>query len=56
MSERPLRFRHEVIDPDPPGTHHDIVLLGDLAGDGRPDILGKPCLPKGQIDAWLNET
>ncbi len=36
---RELRFRHEVIDPDPPGAHHDITLLADLTGDGRPDII-----------------
>jgi len=35
----PLHFRHEVIDPDPPGSEHDIVLLTDLTGNGLPDII-----------------
>jgi len=39
MSERGLRFRHEVIDPDPPGAQHDITLLHDLTGNGRPDVI-----------------
>jgi hypothetical protein len=34
-----LRFRHVVIDPDPPGTHHDIVLTTDLTGNGLPDVI-----------------
>jgi hypothetical protein len=34
-----LRFRHEVIDPNPPGSEHDIVLLFDVNGDGRRDIV-----------------
>jgi len=39
MVDRPLRFRHEVIDPNPPGSHHDITLLTDLNGDRLPDII-----------------
>jgi hypothetical protein len=39
MSPDELRFRHEVIDPDPPGSHHDITLLADLNGDGLRDIV-----------------
>ncbi|MBM3477109.1 MAG: VCBS repeat-containing protein, partial [Armatimonadetes bacterium] len=35
----PLRFRHEVIDSDPPGSEHDIVLLADLTGNGLPDVI-----------------
>ena len=27
-----MRFRHEVIDTDPPGSHHDITLVADLTG------------------------
>lgn len=34
-----LSFRHEVIDPDPPGARHDITLLADLTGNGLPDII-----------------
>lgn len=34
-----FRFRHEVIDPDPPGAEHDIVLLADLTGNGLPDVI-----------------
>jgi len=40
VSDRPqLRFRHEVIDPDPPGSHHDITLLADVSGNSRTDII-----------------
>ncbi len=39
MSDQPLRFRHVVIDPDPPGRLHDITLFADLSGDGRPDVI-----------------
>ncbi|MBN2584629.1 MAG: VCBS repeat-containing protein [Planctomycetes bacterium] len=39
MSARPLKFRHEVIDADPPGSEHDIVLVADLTGNGRNDII-----------------
>ena len=34
-----LHFRHQVIDPDPPGAMHDITLLADLTGNGLPDII-----------------
>ena len=51
-----LRFRHVVIDDDPPGAHHDITLLHDLTGNGLPDIIGKPYHPERHIDVWLNET
>ncbi len=39
MAQSELRFRHEVIDPDPAGSHHDITLLADLNGDGLRDII-----------------
>ena len=39
MSPGELRFRHQVIDANPPGGEHDIVLLGDLTGNGRPDVV-----------------
>jgi hypothetical protein len=39
MGEKQLKFRHEVIDPDPPGSHHDITLIADLNGDGRRDVI-----------------
>ena len=32
-------FRHECIDPDPPGRLHDVTLLGDIDGDGGPEIV-----------------
>jgi hypothetical protein len=35
----PLKFRHVVIDPDPPGSRHDITLLADINGDGRNEII-----------------
>jgi len=28
-----------VIDPDPPGSEHDITLIADINGDGRPEIV-----------------
>jgi hypothetical protein len=34
-----LSFRHIVIDPDPPGAHHDILLVTDLTGNGLPDVI-----------------
>ena len=34
-----LRFKHLLIDPEPPGSHHDITLLVDLTGDGRDDVI-----------------
>jgi hypothetical protein len=39
LSRGPIRFRHEVIDPDPPGSQHDCTLLADLTGDGRTDVI-----------------
>jgi len=53
---RELRSRHEVIDTDPPGADHDITLIADINGDGRPDIVGKPYHPERHIDVWFNET
>lgn len=34
-----MRFRHEIIDADPPGSRHDIVLLHDINGNGKLDIV-----------------
>ena len=50
MSSKPLRFRHEVIDPDPPGAHIDITLIADVDGDGKQDIIigGK----QGEANLW----
>ncbi|MBD3176823.1 MAG: VCBS repeat-containing protein [Armatimonadia bacterium] len=39
MALTPPRFRHEVIDADPPGSEHDITLTADLTGNGLPDII-----------------
>jgi hypothetical protein len=38
-AQKKLHFRHVVIDPDPPGAEHDITLIGDINGDGRPEII-----------------
>jgi hypothetical protein len=35
-------------------THE--AKVGDLTGDGRPDIVGKPYDPERHIDVWFNET
>lgn len=35
----PLRFRHQVIDADPPGRLLDILLFADLTGNGLPDLI-----------------
>jgi len=35
-------------------THE--AKVGDLTGDGRPDIVGKPYRPESHIDVWFNET
>ncbi len=43
MAGLELRFRHEVTDPDTPGS-------------GLPDIVGKPYYPRRHIDVWFNET
>ena len=56
MRNPTVKFRHEVIDPDPPGSHHDITLIADVDGDGRPNIVGKPYEPERHIDVWFNET
>ncbi len=55
MNDRPLKFHHQVIDPDPPGRQHDITLVADLTGDGRPDIIGKAYADR-HVDVWFNET
>ena len=39
MSDSGLRFRHEIIDADPPGSQHDITLIVDVNGNGRNDII-----------------
>jgi hypothetical protein len=39
MTSGRLKFRHEVIDPDPPGSMHDITLIADINGDGRNEII-----------------
>ena len=33
------QFRHQVIDPDPPGSEHDITLIADLTGNGLNDVI-----------------
>jgi hypothetical protein len=35
-------------------THE--AKVGDLTGDGRPDIVGKPYYPERHIDVWFNGT
>lgn len=39
MKSSPLKFRHEVMDADPPGWDHDITLIADVNGDGRNDVI-----------------
>ena len=39
MGSKPLEFRHVVIDPDPPGSLHDITLIADVNGNGLNDII-----------------
>ena len=39
MTDSSLKFRHVVIDPDPPGSLHDITLIADVTGNGRNDII-----------------
>ena len=34
-----VRFRHEVIDANPPGAQHDVTLITDVNGNGRNDII-----------------
>ena len=45
-----LKFRHEIIDPNPPGAHIDITLIADVDGDGKQDIIigGK----QGEANLW----
>ncbi len=37
--ESDIKFRHVVIDENPPGAHHDILLLADLTKNGLPDVI-----------------
>jgi len=58
MSRRGLKFRHQVIDPAPPGGQHDITLLADINGDGRPEIIiggkdGPPNLFWYENPSWV---
>ena len=39
MTDEALKFRRVVIAADPPGSLHDITLIGDINGDGRPEIV-----------------
>jgi hypothetical protein len=39
MGNLAVKFRHQVIDPDPPGSQHDITLVADVNGNGRNDII-----------------
>jgi hypothetical protein len=39
MPTSTVKLRHQVIDPDPPGSHHDITLIADINGDGLSDII-----------------
>ncbi len=34
-----VKFRHEVIDANPPGAQHDVTLITDVNGNGRNDII-----------------
>jgi hypothetical protein len=53
MRNPTVKFRHEVIDPDPPGSHHDITLIADVNGNGRNDVIigGK----KGDVNLFWYE-
>jgi hypothetical protein len=58
MTNTVLKFRHVVIDPDPPGSLHDITLLDDINGDGRPEIIiggkkGPPNLFWYENPTWI---
>jgi len=58
MTARPLKFRHEVIDPEPPGSEHDITLVADVNGNGRNDIIiggkvGPPNLFWYENPSWV---
>ncbi|MFC1719115.1 FG-GAP repeat domain-containing protein [Candidatus Poribacteria bacterium] len=39
MKNSVLKFRHEVIDPEPNGSHQDVCLIADINGNGRNDIV-----------------
>lgn len=49
------RFRHEVIDADPPCGKLGFCLTEDLTGNGRPDVAGKSCGTNHHVDVWYNE-
>jgi len=57
MAASRLKFRHEVVDRDPPGSLHDITLITDINGDGRADIViggsgGEPNLFWYENPSW----
>lgn len=39
MKDSILKFRHEVIDPEPNGSHQDVCLIADINGSGHNDIV-----------------
>lgn len=47
------QFEEVIIQRGVP-THE--AKVGDLTGDGRPDIVGKPFQPESHVDVWFNET
>jgi hypothetical protein len=47
------QFREVIIQRGIP-THE--AKVGDLTGNGRPDIVGKPYQPERHVDVWFNET
>ncbi|MBM3239624.1 VCBS repeat-containing protein [Candidatus Poribacteria bacterium] len=58
MQDTTLKFRHEVIDPNPPGAEHDVTLIADVNGDGRNDIIiggkiGDPNLFWYENPSWI---
>lgn len=52
----PLQWRHTVIDDDPAGSANDILLIGDIDGDGNDDIVvgGKFAPGPGEKPAEAN--